>query len=97
VRVPWIIEKVNLNFNHHVEHHLFPSMNYSNLPRVREWLRAHFADEYLQPTLFEAIRAFVSTPRIYADRSHLCYPENQRESLVDTLALRRRLISGDGR
>jgi fatty acid desaturase len=97
VRVPWIVEKLNLNFNHHVEHHLFPSMNYSKLPQVRAWLRQHFRDEYLQPTLLEAIRAFVTTPRIYADRSHLCYPESQPESLVDTLALRRRLISGDGR
>jgi len=97
VRVPWIFEKLNLNFNHHVEHHLFPSMNYSKLPLVRAWLRQNFPDEYVQPTLWAAVRTFISTPRVYADRSHLCFPEDPEKSRVDTLPIRRRLIAGSMR
>ena len=93
VRVPWIFEKLNLNFNHHVEHHLFPSMNYSKLPIVRRWLREHYPDEYVQPPLSQAVRAFLSTPRVYADRTKLCFPANPDDAHVDTVDIRQRLIA----
>ncbi len=95
VRVPWIVDKFNLNFSHHVEHHLFPSMNYCRLPIVRAWLRRHFADEYAEPTLVEALRVFLSTPRVYADRTHLTFTDEPGRVLVDTVPIRGRLIARD--
>lgn len=94
VRVPWLFDVVNLNFSHHVEHHLFPSMNYANLPRVREWLRTNMSDDYIDVLLWEALREFLCTPRVYADREHLCFPDDVQRTKVDTRAIRARMLKG---
>lgn len=91
VQIPSIFSKLNLNFNNHVEHHLFPSMNYQNTPLVRKWLRENMKDHYLEPTLTRALHVLFSTPRIYAGENYLCYPFDVNGTKIDTADTREML------
>lgn len=95
VRVPPIIDKLNLNFSNHVEHHLFPSMNYKYTPLVRDWLRRNMADYYLEPTLGQSLRILFGTPRVYADAHHLCYPADVECTKVDTRQISKGILAGN--
>jgi fatty acid desaturase len=45
------------NVSYHVEHHLFPSLNYHYAPQLSELLRSHYSDHYQVHSLFDAWRA----------------------------------------
>ncbi|QCN99920.1 hypothetical protein D3093_32310 (plasmid) [Azospirillum argentinense] len=75
-RVPALVDKLNLNFSNHVEHHLFPTMNYSKTPLVRQWLRNNMSPHYLEPSLATCFRVLFSSPRVYCENDCLCYPDD---------------------
>jgi fatty acid desaturase len=87
-RVPWLVDKLNLNFSNHVEHHLFPSMNYKHTSLVREWLRQNMKEHYLEPSLLQSFRALFGSPRIYCDNEHLCYPDDVDGTKMEIKRLR---------
>ncbi len=94
VQIPSIMAKFNINFNNHVEHHLFPSMNYQYTPLVRKWLQENMHDQYLEPSLSRALFTLFSTPRIYAGEDILCYPEDIEGTKVNTKKTRD-MLSGN--
>jgi fatty acid desaturase len=63
-----------LNFSHHVEHHLFPSMSPRYYPLVRRSLYRHAVDRYLAPSHWRVLRLVFRTPRFYADPQTLVRP-----------------------
>ena len=65
--VPWIADVLHGWFSHHVEHHLFPSMNPTQAPKVRAWLREEMPERYISPAWYKAIWWLYRTPRPYAD------------------------------
>ncbi len=74
VRTHPIVDLLHFNFSHHIEHHLLPSMNWRNYPKVRRWLETRFPAQYTAPSHALAIRLLYSTPRIYRDKVTLCDP-----------------------
>jgi fatty acid desaturase len=74
VRTVWLLDRIHLNFSHHVEHHLFPAMPSSMTPRVREVLTTQFPNEYLAPTHWRALASVLRTPRLYDGSSTLFDP-----------------------
>ncbi len=90
-RVPSVVDLLNLNFSHHVEHHLFPAMSYEHTPLVRDWLRRNMSEHYMEPTMSKCLSVLFGSPRIYRDNEHLCYPDDVEETQVSTRKLRARL------
>jgi len=83
------IDWMHFNFSHHVEHHLFPGMNSAMYPQVRQVLREVAPRDYVAPSHLRALKAVLSTPRLYADTFQLIdVPGGAR---VDTLELRAEL------
>jgi fatty acid desaturase len=65
---------LHLNFSHHMEHHLFPSMNWRFTPLVRRSLMKHVGERYLAPPHWKALQWIYRTPRIYKDGHTLINP-----------------------
>jgi fatty acid desaturase len=86
LKSPRLINFLFLNFSLHVEHHLFPMASSTVLPRIQEVLLRHFKEEYVLVDHWKALRIYHSTPRAYADPTHLVYPRSKRA--VDLIALR---------
>jgi fatty acid desaturase len=59
------LDFMHLHFSHHVEHHLFPSVNHKYYPQIRELLLQYAPDKYLAPTHWRALRVLYSTPRVF--------------------------------
>jgi fatty acid desaturase len=79
-----LVDRIFLNFSHHVEHHLFPGVSSRFYPAIRRSLQRHASDSYLAPPHLTALRAVFSTPRLYADRETLIDPSSRaRTSLRD--------------
>ena len=95
VRMPAWIDFLTLNFSHHVEHHLFPSMSYVNTPFVRKWLRENMRGIYMEPSMIDTFRLVFNTPRLYASPEHLRYPEQEEGNAIDTGLIRETLRRGD--
>lgn len=74
-----VVDLVHLNFSHHVEHHLFPTMCSSYYPLVRQSLRRCAGDRYMAPAHWRALVTLFRTPRIYADHDTLVEPYSGRE------------------
>ncbi|HEX9745235.1 MAG TPA: fatty acid desaturase [bacterium] len=74
-----VLDIIHFNFSHHVEHHLFPSMNSRYLPRVRKSIIDLEPDRYLAPTHWLAMKYLATTPRLYLDGEHLTDMEGRRK------------------
>lgn len=61
---PWL-ERLFLNFNYHVEHHLFPRMSPKHAPLVARLLKETWPDRYHSLPHLQALRLVWRTPRIY--------------------------------
>ncbi|MFK7931542.1 MAG: fatty acid desaturase [Myxococcota bacterium] len=96
VRVPWLVDVLHGNFSHHIEHHLFPSMNPSQAPAVRRWMQDHESEAYIAPPLHTAISWLYRTPRTYKDKRTLMHPDRP-EVTVDLDAMADILRDADGR
>lgn len=90
VRVPRWVDVLHLNFSHHVEHHLFPRMNFTQTPLLRRWLRQHVGDRYLAPPHWLALVELYRSPRFYAD-AHTLVDPHQRDRRAETADIARRL------
>ena len=66
-----LVDKIFLNFSHHVEHHLFPAMGSSHYPKVRKLLLKMYPNRFQLIPMKEAIKLLFKTPRIYGDYIHL--------------------------
>lgn len=77
------VERLLLNFNYHVEHHLFPRMSPKYLPLVAELLKESWADRYHSWPYGKALLMVWRTPRVYYDGLHLFDPS--RRALYGTL------------
>ncbi|MEG4025457.1 fatty acid desaturase [Microcoleus sp. S13C4] len=67
VRVPKIFDLLHLNFSHHTEHHIFPSINSDYYPMVQELLQIHYPDRMNLIDAGKAWRLLMQTPRHYQD------------------------------
>ena len=79
---PWL-ERLLLNFNYHVEHHLFPRMSSEYAPVVARLLREMWPDRYHSMPHGRALLAVWRTPRAYHDEVHLV--DTSTQTLYDTL------------
>jgi fatty acid desaturase len=67
LRVPAWLDLLHFNFSHHSEHHVFPGLNSSFYPQVRELLLRHYPERYRLLGAGQAWRLLLSTPRFYRD------------------------------
>jgi fatty acid desaturase len=67
LRVPAWLDLLHSNFSHHSEHHVFPGLNSSYYPQVRELLMRHYPERYRLLGAGLAWRLLLSTPRFYRD------------------------------
>lgn len=74
-----------LNFSHHVEHHLFPNMNWKFTPLVRKSLIHHAGDRFLCPPRWKAIWWIYRTPRVYKDGETLFNPFTGRTVKIEEI------------
>ena len=73
-----VLDLLFLNFSHHVEHHLFPSMSPRYYPLVRQSLLRRVPGRYLAPSHWRAVVMVFRTPRLYADAGTLVHPATGR-------------------
>jgi fatty acid desaturase len=62
-----VLDLIYLNFSHHVEHHLFPSMSSRYYPMVRKALRAEEPQRFQIMSHWKVLRILFRSPRLYAD------------------------------
>jgi len=77
VRSPHFVEWLHLNFNYHVEHHVFPNLSPRFAPRVRVLLIEHFGDRYREMPHWQALVRVYQTPRFYRDSHTLINPRSR--------------------
>jgi fatty acid desaturase len=95
VRMPAWIDFLTLNFSHHVEHHLFPTMSYLHTPLVRKWLRENMIGAYMELSMVDTFRLIFNTPRLYVSREYLGFPGREERDAIDTRLIREKLRRGD--
>lgn len=81
------LDPLHFRFSHHVEHHLFPKMGSNKAPRVKAWLQQHYADRYVCPSHWMALRLLYQTPRVYQAPDLLVDPtQPERTVAIASLA-----------
>ena len=76
---PRWLDWLHLNFSHHVEHHVLPSVNPVHAPRIKALLKRLYPERYHELPWGTALRALWNTPRFYgADRVSFVDPEGRR-------------------
>jgi fatty acid desaturase len=66
-----LLERLFLNFNYHVEHHLFPRMSPKHAPLVARLLKETWPDRYHCLPFARALLSVWRTPRVYRGRTQL--------------------------
>ncbi len=66
-----VLDLIYLNFSHHVEHHLFPSMSSHYYPMVRKALRSEEPQRFQIMSHGKVLRILFRSPRLYADANTL--------------------------
>jgi fatty acid desaturase len=79
VLVPAPIAAAHLNFGHHVEHHLFPTLSSRYTGLVRDELLERWPGRYQSMSLVRALWQLVRTPRVYMNDTTLIQPGTGRE------------------
>jgi channel protein (hemolysin III family) len=78
VRNPRWLDVLHLNFSHHVEHHVLPSVNPVHAPKVRAVLKELYPDRYRELPWGVALAELWRLPRWYgADRVSFVDPEGR--------------------
>jgi fatty acid desaturase len=93
MKIPKLVQLFNINFQNHVEHHLFPSMNYKYTPLVKEWLRKNMQAYYMEPSVTDSLKILFNTPRVYYDNNYLFYPNSNTDDKVDTRQIRDSILN----
>lgn len=76
VRTWPVLDRLHYRFSHHIEHHFFPKMASNKAPRVRIWLEQNYAERYVAPSHWKAIKLLYATPRVYRSSTELVDPCN---------------------
>ena len=71
-----MLERINLNFGYHVEHHIFPTVSGARIKPVHEALVQKFGGRYQIMPKWKAMKALYSTARIYKNANTLMNPES---------------------
>lgn len=79
VDTPALIRFLHLNFNYHVEHHLFPSVNPHHAPVISKLLKERYPNKYQHMSHLKAIRLIYQRPKFYYDEGTLIHPKNKRK------------------
>lgn len=74
VLVPRWMDVINLNFSHHVEHHLLPGVNPKWGPLIRRHIKEMWPERYQEMPFGKALLTLWRTPRIYMDHTQLVDP-----------------------
>lgn len=85
LKSPWIVDFMHLNFSHHIEHHIFPSVATHKLPAARAAVRETFPADYRIMTHPQAIKLVFTSPRLYEDNNNLIHPISRRRVAIETL------------
>lgn len=70
---------IHLNFNYHVEHHIFPYVNPTYAPMVAEVLKEKFAKKYNHIKHNAALKLLYQRPKFYYDDVTLINPRTQEK------------------
>lgn len=62
-----VVERLHLNGSHHLEHHLFPRMNWRYLPLVRAELEKIAGERFRTVGHWQSVKTHLSRPMFYAD------------------------------
>lgn len=71
---PRWVDVMHLNFSHHTEHHIFPTMNPKFAPKVRALAKELWPDRYNEMPHWQALLTLWRTPRLYRTESELADP-----------------------
>lgn len=78
--VPKFIDPLHFRFSHHAEHHLWPGLASSQLPKVRQWLLSNCPGDLALSRYGEALGWLYRTPRTYKGPTRLAsleHPERE--------------------
>src|ERR1041385_367912 len=82
VRTLRLFDWMHFYFSHHVEHHLFPTVCSSQMPKIRRVLQERFGSQYLCPPHWQAVWMIFRTPRIYDGADALVDPYGTRRDEI---------------
>ncbi|MCP9914902.1 fatty acid desaturase family protein [Cyanobium sp. ATX 6F1] len=71
LQMPQWLDLLHLNFSHHTEHHLFPDLDSSHYPLVRQLLIENYGESYQLVGGRRAWSLLMATPRLYRDATTL--------------------------
>ena len=80
VRSPRFLERLHLNFNYHVEHHVFPSVSPHHAPLIREHVRRGWGERYQELSHIQALVQLYHTPRFYMSTHSLINPRTRKQA-----------------
>ncbi|PGV66221.1 hypothetical protein COD94_06280 [Bacillus cereus] len=80
VRSNKFVEKMHLQNNFHIEHHLFPDINPSQAEKVRNVLKERWPERYQEMQHIEALKLVYKTPRFYSKYTELENPRTGKKS-----------------
>jgi len=86
---PWL-DAIHCNLSHHVEHHLFPTVDSRWYPLIRRALRNEAPDRYSCPRHGRALRAVLRSPRPYYGLDALV--DQQKGTIYPLEAIRTHLL-----
>ena len=73
------VDFLHINFSHHVEHHLYPTVSYVLLPEIRQALRERFPDRYHEMSWTEGVRTVLSLPMGLVSHNRVADPDGSNE------------------
>jgi fatty acid desaturase len=79
VRTFRLIELLHLQFNFHVEHHVFPAVSPSHARTIAAALKRRWPDRYQEMEHGRALLLLYRTPRLYQSRNVLLCPRTGRQ------------------
>lgn len=77
VTKPRWMDVLHLNFSHHTEHHIFPSMNPKYAPKVKALAKELWPERYNEMPHWKALLTLWRTPRLYRENHELVDPGRQ--------------------
>lgn len=79
VDTPAFIRFLHLNFNYHIEHHIFPSVNPTYAPLISKLLSEKYPTKYNHMPHWKALWLIYQRPKFYYDEGTLVHPKSKRK------------------
>lgn len=80
--MPAWVDFLHLRFSHHTEHHLYPTAGPANYPAIRQALREHFPQQYLEMSMAKAVGLLFQSPLAIAGPNRLADVDGRDERPV---------------